>query len=401
MTTTAGAVDVTDPAHHADPYPLFAWLRTHEPVHWSPRLRMWVLTRYDDVLQVVQDTARFSVDRFRKGPGGGQSLEAVGQILRDWAVYRDPPDHARLRRALGRAFAAHRVESLRPRIQAIVDGLLDACDAQPTIDFVRDFAFPLPAAVIGSLLGLPAEDLGQIKTWSDQLARYIGGGQGRGAAVDAARQGLLDLHEYLRGVLRARERQPGDDLISDVLAARRLGDRLTEDEAVSNCVLMLFAGHETTTNLLANGLYHLFHQPAALDQLRAQPALAAAAVEELLRFDAPVSGTLRIALEDLTLHDRPIARGQVIAAFLASANRDPAHFIDADRLQLTREPNRHLAFAAGIHFCLGAGLARLETQIALRTLLARYPRMRLRDEPPEWKPQLFFRGLRRLPIDLY
>jgi cytochrome P450 len=394
---TPASIDPTSLENQQDPYPLYRWLRAHEPVHWSERLRMWLVTRRDDVDAILHDTTRWSVERFRDAEHGEEHERAVARILRDWAVYRDPPDHTRLRRLVAAAFTPRRVAAMAPRIQAIVDELLAAMASQGRVDFLEAFAFPLPAAVIAGMLGVPGEDLPAIKRWSDQLARYVGGAAGRQGNAEEVRRGLLDMRDYFADLVRTRRARPADDLVS-VMLAGEAADALGHDEAVSNCILLVFAGHETTTNLLGNGLFHLLRHPEQTRLLRARPDLVPSAIEEFLRYDTPVSGTLRIAATDVTLRGQLVREGQVLAAFLAAANRDPEHFSDPDALRIDRSPNEHLSFAPGLHFCLGAPLARLEAAIAVRTLLQIFDDIALLDERPPWKRQVFFRGLTTLPI---
>ena len=394
-------IDLTHPANRADPFPAFRWLRENDPVHWSEGLRMWVVTRFDDVHDVVVDATRFSVDRFRNVDPGLMArrpdMREVANILKHWAVYRDPPDHTRLRSLLGRAFTVRVVEKMRPRVQEMIDELLDRLEEVEQPDFIRDFAFPLPAAVIATMLGTPRDDIATIKVWSDQVAQYVGGARGSGATIEEARQGLLRLHEYFRELVAARRRARRDDLISLMLEAEESGQMLSEEEVASNCVLLMFAGHETTTNLLGNGLYHLVHHPAELSRLRCRPELVADAVEEILRYDAPVSGTIRIAVQDVELNGRRIEAGQTIAAFLAAANRDPSQFRDPESFDVGRHPNRHLSFGYATHFCLGAALARLEANAAFGALVQRYGVLDLAGEP-ERNTHIFFSGFKSLPV---
>ncbi len=397
----SACIDLADPANQCDPYPAYAWLREHEPAHWSARLKMWVITRWEDVQRILQDPVRYSSDRFRRIPPAlarrRPDIEDVARVLRDWAVYRDPPDHTRLRGLLNKAFTPRRVESMAPRIQCVVDELLDAAAERGGMDVIADFAFPLPATVIAALLGIPSDDVPRMKTWSDQIAAYVGGAQAGGDTIDEAGRGLAAIVEYFRELIRAR-RGEGEDLISLMLAAEDRGDMFTREEVVSNCVLLLFAGHETTTNLLGNGLFHLLRHPQQLALLRADPRLMPAAIEELLRYDPPVAGKIKIAAQDLEIHGRPVREGDLVAIMLAAANRDPRRFDDPDALLITRAPGQHLAFGYGIHFCLGAALARLEAQIALAALLRRFRELTLLEQKPRWRPQIFFRGLATLPV---
>jgi cytochrome P450 len=390
----------------ADPYPGYAWLRENDPVHWSESLRAWVVTRYDDVLEVFDHPARFSSDRFRKldprYASQRDAVVAVASVLGDWMVFRDPPDHTRLRALLQKSFTTRQLERARPQIEQIIDSLLDDMAKRGECDFVADFAFPLPAGVIAVLLGVPAADIAQLGDWSDRMSAYVGGSVG-GSTLGAdnferTREGLDEMCRYFRALIAEKKRRPDEALISRMLAAEDAGDALSEAEVLSNCVLLLFAGHETTTNLLANGLWLLLEHPDALRQLRAHPRLAASAVEELLRFESPVPATLKVALEDVAWHGAAIRAGDKVLPFVAAATRDPARFAEPDRLDLERQPNRHLAFGYGIHFCLGAPLARLEARLGFEKLLARFPRLETPDAEPCWKPLLFFRALERLRI---
>jgi len=394
-------LDLAHPSNQQDPFPLYRWLHDHDPVHWSVSLKMWVVTRYDDVSRILQDPVRYSSDRFRRiraeFAGRRPDIEDVAGILRDWAVYRDPPDHTRLRGLLNKAFTPRTVETMQPRIQKIVDDLLDRVADHGRMDVIADLAFPLPATVIAAMLGAPGADLPQIKTWSDQIASYIGGAQRGGDNIQDAGRGLKSIFEYFRALIRTRAARAGDDLVSLMLAAEDRGDMLSHEEVVSNCVLLVFAGHETTTDLLGNGLFHLL-RTGAHRLLRQDHAKIPGAIEEILRYDPPVAGKIKVAAADVELHGRRIRQGDLVAIMLAAANRDPRHFDDPDELVVTREGGKHLAFGQGIHFCLGAALARLEAQIAFTTLLGRFRDLRLIDDTPRWKPQIFFRGLTALPV---
>ena len=394
-------IDLTDSSTQQDPYPAYRWLRDEDPVHWSARLKMWVVTRYDDVAQILQDPVRYSSDRFRRirvdFAARRPDIEGVAHVLRHWAVYRDPPDHTRLRALLNKAFTPRTVEAMRPRIQHVVDELLDRVAGRGCMDFIADFAFPLPATVIGAMLGVPSVDLPRLKGWSDQIASYIGGAQRGDDNIQNASRGLASVVEYFRALIRRRDASPQDDLVSLMLAAEDRGDMLSEEEVVSNCVLLLFAGHETTTDLLGNGLFHLLRRRRHVP-LRNDPSRIPGAIEEILRYDPPVAGKIKVAAEDVELRGRRIAKDDLVAIMIASANRDPRQFDDPDELVIDRECARHLAFGQGIHFCLGAALARLETHIAFATLFRRFGTLRLAAETPSWKPQIFFRGLSALPV---
>jgi len=395
-------LDLKSPAVARDPYPAFAWLRDRDPVHWSESLGAWVVTRYADVLEIWNHPDLFSSDRFRKVGAEFTSqrpeVRAVASVLSEWLVFRDPPDHTRLRGLLQKTFTPRQLANVRPQIQAAIDALIDEALPQHEIDFAAQFAFPLPALVIALLLGAPSSDIEAIKHWSDELAAYLGGSLDGRDNFTRARAGVQALVDYFTDLLREKRRNPGEDLIGLMLRAEHEGHTLGSEEIVSNCVLLLFAGHETTTNLLANGLLHLLRHPDRLAQLRARPELDASAVEELLRIESPVPATVKIATRDVEFAGAALRAGQMVLPFLSSANRDPRQFADPDRLDLARAPNRHLAFGWGIHFCLGAPLARLEAALAFRSLLERVPSLALADPDPRWRPWLFFRALEELRV---
>jgi cytochrome P450 len=385
-----------------NPFPVYAWLRDHDPVCWSERLKAWLVTRYRDVTEVFDRPDTFSSDRFRKVDERFAStrpaVQAVAHVLGDWLVFRDPPDHDRLRELLQSSFTPKQLASSRERVQRTVDALLGRVLDAGRMDFIRDLAFPLPASVIAGLMGAPEEDLDAIKAWSDRLAAYLGGAIDERDNFTEASAGIAGLVDYFQRLLAERAGRPADDLMTLMLRAEHEGQRLTHDEVVANCILLLFAGHETTTNLLGNGLFHLLRHPAELDALRAEPALLHGAVEELLRYDGPVPATVKVATEDTTFRDRSIRRGEMVIPFLASANRDPRQFRAPDVLDVRRPIERHVAFAAGIHFCLGAWLARLEARVVFRTLFQHLPDLELGTPAPRWKPMLFLRGLEALPL---
>jgi cytochrome P450 len=385
-----------------DPFPVYVWLRDHDPVHWSESLGAWVVTRYEDVTAIFNRPETFSSDRFRKiderYASQRPAVRAVAEVLGHWLVFRDPPDHDRLRGLLQSSFTPKQLASSRERIQRTVDAMLDRVTARGTMDFIRELAFPLPATVIAGLMGAPEEDLERIKAWSDRLAAYLGGAVDERDNFAEASAGVAGLVDYFHALLRERERHPCDDLMTLMLRAEHEGDHLTHDEVVANCILLLFAGHETTTNLLGNGLFHLLCHPAQATLLRAEPALLHGAVEELLRYDGPVPATVKVATEDVPWHGRTIRRGDMVVPLMASANRDPRQFPDPDTLDVRRAPERHVAFAAGIHYCLGAWLARLEARVVLETVLRRLPDLTLTATTPRWKPMIFLRGLEALPL---
>lgn len=392
------------PEFLADPYPFYHQLREHDPVHWNQVLGfgMWVLTRYPDVLFVLRDP-RLSAQR-RSAEVVQQALQLFPEAADASPLARantmlscDPPDHTRMRTLVNKAFTPRAVEAMRPRVQAIVDSLLDAAQERGGMDIIADLAYPLPVIVIAEMLGVPPEDRDRFKRWSDDVVATIEPVLSP-EAQRRAQQASLELTEYFRGIVEQRRQDPRDDLLSALIAAEEQGDRLTEDELYATCILLLVAGNETTTNLIGNGMLALLRHPDQLQRLREDPSLLESAVEEMLRFESPVQLTARVALEDLEVGGRQVQRGQLLLALLGAANRDPAQFPDPDRFEIARRDNRHLAFGHGIHYCLGAPLARLEAQVAFRSLLARFPRLEPAFDAPQWRPAVTLRGLASLPV---
>lgn len=393
--------DPKSPDVIADPYPVLRRLQTEDPVHRSEILGGWVLTRYADVRAGLADP-RLSADRispFMSHPSvrAKPEVKELGRFVGMWAVFTDPPRHTRLRGLLNRAFTSREVERLRPRIEELVNTLLDRVSGAGRMDVIRDFAYPLPVAVIAEMIGVPREDSERFKAWSDELAAFIGSAAATDKYARAAR-GMTEMRDYFRRMVAARRTQPREDIMSRLITAEERGDALSEDELVATCVMLLFAGHETTTNLIGNGVLALLHNPGELRALRDEPSLAVSAVEELLRYDGPNQAMVRIATEDFDLDGRRIRHGDRLFLMLNAANRDPGQFSDPDRVDLRREPNRHLAFGHGIHFCLGAPLARLEGQIAFPALLRRLPGLALATDSLEWIDSLIFRGVKSLPV---
>ncbi|MGE0825070.1 MAG: cytochrome P450 [Candidatus Binatia bacterium] len=389
----------------ADPYPYFHQLRAEDPVHWNEKWGGWILTRYDDVQSSFQDK-RLSADRMspfmRSLPKEqAEELQPSFQIFSKWMVFTDPPVHTRLRMLVNKAFTPRRVEELRPRIQEIVDELLDSIEKQGQVELIRDFAYILPVTVIAEMLGVPPRDREQIKTWSDEVTLFIFGAIGVPDRRERAQQALLELANYLRGVIAERRAQPRNDLISALLAAQEQDDTLSEDEIVGTCTLALFGGHETTTNLISSSTLALLRNPDQRRRLAENPSLIASAVEEFLRYDGPSKSMVRLALEDFDLRGKTIKKGQRLLLVQSAANRDPERFPEPDRLDIARQPNPHVAFGYGIHFCLGAPLARLEAQITLSSLFRRFPHLRLTSEQLEWHPTIVSRALKALPVTLH
>ena len=386
----------------ANPYPAFCELRENDPLHWSEVLGGWVVTRYEDVKWIISD-ARFSADRIRPF-FAHQSAEAKGKLrelaesIGDWMVFHDPPKHTRLRALVNKAFTASAVERMRPRIETIVKELLDAVINLGEMDVIRDFAYPLPASVIMEMLGQPVEDLDYVKGHSDEVALFVGTAVSTPDKYARAGASIAEMNRYYRELIAMRRREPRDDLLSALIAAQEEGDLLSDDELVATSILMVFAGHETTTNLIANGLLALIRHPREFERLRQNPSLVASAVEECLRYDSPTSAAVRIAREPTELHGKTIRQGDRIFAMLNAANRDPRQFEEPDRFDASRADNRHLAFGHGIHFCVGAPLARLEAQIAFAALVENLEDLRLRSDDLRWNDSLVLRGVQSMPI---
>ncbi len=395
-----------DPATLADPYPLYTRLRDEDPCHWSPRLKSWVLTRHADTRRALLERERYSSDRlrpyFESLPGAEAARIAdIVRYLSLWMVFQDPPRHTRLRRLASRVFHARSMQAMRPTVETITRRLLDAIGERERIDLITDFAGPLPCLVIMAMLGVPAGDLAWIKRMSDDVALFIGSSRASPDKYDIAQAATREMADYFRSLIARRRAEPTADLLSELVhldGPDPEEDRLSDDERVATCILLLFAGHETTTNLIGNGVAALLHFPDQLALLRDQPQLAPQAVEELLRYDGPSGTQVRVVGETHVLHDRTLRQGDRVVLLLNAANRDPRAYDDPDRVDLRRDGIAHLAFGHGIHICLGFPLARTEGQVALPALLARYPRIEPDDEPPAWIDSLVFRGMRTLPL---
>lgn len=385
----------------ADPIPVMRRLQEEEPLHWSASLGGWVVTRYDDCRMVISDK-RFSAARMRPffehlSPEKRARVKELEWSVGLWAVFLDPPDHTRLRKLMNGAFTSRAVESMQGRIAAITNELLDAVVERGRMDFMADFAYPLPATVVMEMLGVPRSALPNFKIWSDDLALFVGSSLMTPEKYDRAEAATHAMSEYFRSLLDERRRQPQDDLLTALAQARDAGDMLSDEELVASCILLLFAGHETTANLLANGMYLLLKNPDELARLRREPGLIESAVEEMLRCEGPSASLVRVAHEDVELHGQTITKGQRVFTMLNAANRDPRHFPDPDRFDVGRKQNRNITFGFGIHFCLGAPLARLEGRIALPIVLDRLQELRLLEEPG-WIDSLILRGVHGLEI---
>ncbi len=394
-----------DPATLADPYPLFERMRDEDPCHWSPRLKSWVLTRYDDVKQVCLDRERLSSDRLRPffATLPGPEAERIADIIRyltRWMVFTDPPEHTRLRRLTSRVFHARSMQAMRPQVESIAEKLLEGLGGREQLDFVAEFAGPLPCLVIMALLGVPSADLGELKRWSDEMALFIGSTRSNAEKYGTAEAGTQAMAAYFRRLIAVRRREPARDLLSELVHLQADdGDRLSDDELVATCILLLFAGHETTTNHIANGLHSLMQFPSEMHSLRRDSGLANAAVEELLRHDGPSGAQVRVVAQAHTLHGKTLRQGDRVFLLLNAANRDPRAYANPDRLMLARQDPPHHAFGWGAHICLGFPLARTEGQVAFPAVLRRWAQIEPA-EAPRWIDSLVFHGMHSLTINV-
>ncbi len=390
------------PKVRANPYPIYHALRERDPVHFSP-FGTCLLTRYDDAVAMLRDR-RFSVehrnyieDRPTNTLGEGFGPTPGERDLSNVMLFIDPPRHTRLRTLVNKAFTPRVVERLRERVQEIVDELLGAVAEKSEMDVIAEFAYPLPVRVICEMLGIPPDDRDRIRIWSRQIAPILD------PIVTAEAQAGIEeaahhLDAYWDRLIEQRRGGLREDLLSELIRAEDEGHRLNHDELRSTCNLILIAGHETTMNLIGNGLLALLRHPHEKEKLRTNPGLARSAVEELLRYDSPVHLTARSAMERVEVGGKTLERGQLAVIAIGGVNRDPAHFPEPDRLDIERDPNHHIAFSAGAHFCVGATLARLEAQIAFPSLLKRLPNIKLATDDPEYRPTITLRGLKELPV---
>jgi cytochrome P450 len=397
-------VDLFSPEFKANPYPHYARLRSEAPIYRValPDGRgMWLVTRYADVAAVLKDE-RFVKDwRNALTPEQLAQVPPVPEVMKPLArnmLDIDPPDHERLRALVSKAFTPRLIEGMRPRVQAIADALLDVVEDGGEMDLIDDYAFPLPITVIAELLGVPAEDRDRFRRWSDAAVS----GNATQEYVESILPEMQAFVDYLREMFEEKRKEPGEDLVSRLIEAEEAGDKLSEDELLAMVFLLLIAGHETTVNLIGNGTLALLQHPDQLEKLKSDSSLIKPAIEELLRYDGPVeTSTERFAREDVEVNGQVIPKGEMVLVVIAAADHDPARFTDPDQLDITRKDNKHLAFGKGIHYCLGAPLARMEGQIAISTLVRRMPDLRLKVPPEElsWRPGLILRGLQGLPVE--
>ncbi len=398
-------LDIWSSEFKADPFPFYAHLRANSPVHpitLPDKQTAWLVTRYDDVAMVLKDE-RFAKDRMRvysseqlaKQPWMPAMFKPLSRNMLDV----DPPDHTRLRALVQQAFSPRTVDQMRPRIESLAHELIDRFGRRKRVDLMHDYALPIPTTIIAEMLGVDARDRHKFHRWSSGILASTSSSRGTFWALP----NVFLFLRYLRRLIHDRRAEPRDDLVTALVQAHEAGDRLSDDELISMIFLLIIAGHETTVNLIASGLLALMEHPDQMRRLRDDPSLGRTAVEELLRFTAPVeTATERIAREDVDVGGTTIPKHGSVLAVIASANRDEAHFDNPDTLDIGRDPNKHLAFGLGIHFCLGASLARMEGQIAIGTLLERIDELELAVSAGQlrWRPGLVLRGLKALPVNV-
>jgi cytochrome P450 len=389
-----------------NPYPTYAKLRESAPLHWAAEFGSgaWLVPRYDDVLTALQEP-RLSAKRghrFVAQYSAEQQAEFAefNRLFAKWVVFLDPPRHTLWRKLMTKGFAPVSIAQKRARIAGIVNRLIDGVYASGRMDFVRTVAYPLPAMVMVDLLGVPPQDQGRVIGWTDDIAAFFGNARCPIDVAYTARDALFSLSEYFKQTLELRRADPGEDLVSLLLQAQQADDMVTPEELAAQCSALLFAGHETTRNLLGNGLLALLRNPQQISVLRGDPSQMANAVRELSRYDTPAQIGSRVVAEDFEWHQRELKAGQIVITMFGSANRDAAKFTNPDELDVTRREAPNLSFGKGPHFCVGSVLASLEAEVAFTTVLERMPNLRLADHELKWVNNINFRGLQSLPVEL-
>jgi len=387
-----------DPDVLADPYPLYQRLRREDPVHWDPFLHTWVVTRYADVVRVLRDfSAVCTPTPAQLSAMGLSALNPIAQVMVKQMLFLDAPAHSRIRSLAAAAFTPQRVEVLRGHIREIVRGLLGKVKPRASMDVIADLAVPLPCIVTAEILGVPVEDHHQLKLWSQDFAEMLGNFQHNPDRIPKILKTTEDMTAYFRAAMHGNNLRP-DGLVNSLKNAEIQGDRLTEEEVVANSIVTMVGAQETTTNLIGSGALSLLRHPDQLEKLRVDPSLIPSATEELLRYESPSQHTVRLAPEDTELGGKEIRKRQAVRAVMAAANRDPERFPDPDRLDITRQDNRHVAFGYGAHFCFGAPLARIEGQIALEEMVRWFPHWSLEPGPLVWRTNSGLRGLTSLRV---
>jgi cytochrome P450 len=390
-----------DPEVLADPYPLYHRLREHDPVYWDPYIHAWIVTRYDDVLTVLQrfSAARTPSPQFFEILGAPQ-VAPVAQVMVKQMLFMDPPGHTRLRKLAGLFFSPARVRALHDHVKRIATRLLDDVIARGTgtIELLSEYAELLPAIVTTEMIGLPSEDHVKLKVWSETFAEILGNFQHHPDRLSEVLKAIEGFKDYFKAAMVEQRRRPSEGLLQAFMTAEVDGDRLTDEEVVANCIITVVGGSETSTNLITSGILTLINRPEQFHRLKTEPDIMPAALEELLRFESPVQHTARLATEDVVLGGKKIAKRQAIMAIIAAANRDPEKYENPDLLDFDRVDNRHLAFGWGPHYCFGAPLARLEGSIGFEALLERFSDLELEGGSLSWRENHGLRGLLALPL---
>lgn len=394
--------DLLSPSFFAAPDTILHRMRAEEPVYWHPLLESWILTRYDDIQSVIRSVS-FSVDRGGQIAKGGSSrvqdkLNWCNHFFAQRMVFSDPPRHTRLRAVATKVFTPQMVYGLQPFINSVADELIDAVIDAGRMDVIQDFAVPLPALVTGQMLGISRECIAQLKQWSGDMFMLFGAGLATDEVIEATYGSLTACKEFFDDLIAQRRKSPGEDLISQLIALQDQERSLSEEELTGICITLMAGAYETTTHLIANGLLALLQHPDQLQRLRENWQLLDSAVEEFLRYDGPALSVVRRAIEDTQIGGVHIGAGQKVYCLLQAANRDPARFLEPDRLDISRQNNCHIGLGQGIHFCLGAALTRLETKLAIHALVQRLPELRLDTDELTWVPSLAMRGLDSLPV---
>ena len=388
--------DLLEPGLLQDPYPYYQELRETRPVHWNERWRGWIVSKYEDVYAGLHDP-RMLADTItpyfqtRMSPQDRERFALTYEVLNSWPVFVDPPKHTQLRKIFSRSFTPKTVQTMRGIVQQFVNEFLDGWKDRKEVDLITDFGYLVPANVIATIIGAPRGDLDRFHAWSWELNELLHGGVGTPTRMERAQQSIVEFKAYLEGLYEQRVKEPRDDMMSWLMEVQRNDGTLTKNDVVYSCMLILNAGHETTQIMIGNTVAALL-QSGQWQRLREQPQLVKTAIEECLRFNGPMKGTMRAAAEDMAIGGVDVRKDDRVMLLMASANRDPAQFADPERLDIARNPNPHLAFGHGIHFCLGAPLARLEVEISLQEMTRRYPNLELAS-PVKYEPRILSRAI--------
>ena len=397
MTVATFDDDLLEPGMIDDPFPYYRELRERRPVHWNERWRGWIVASYDDVYKGLHDPRMLAdtVTPYFKTRLSHEERERFAltyDVLNSWAVFVDPPKHTMLRKIFARSFTPKSVETMRGVVERFVDEALAGWQDKGSVDVLRDFGYLLPANVISTIIGAPREDLDLFHKWSHELTELLHGGVGTPSRMDIAQQAIIEFKAYLQGLYDERVKRPRDDMMSWLMEVQRADPSMRPEDVLYSCMLILNAGQETTQILIGNTVAALLGAPDQMQRLRAEPQLTKSAIEECLRFNGPMKGTMRVTAEDMTIGEVAVKHGDRVMLLMASANRDPAKFTAPDRLDIARNPNPHMAFGHGIHFCLGAPLAKLELEIGMREMVKRFPRIELAGEI-RYQPRILSRAL--------